>query len=60
MAFIGALVDTLTLLGVIHLTVPEKTAILAVASSAVALGVALYSLFTHQVALAKMVAKQPG
>lgn len=53
MAFVSAVIDAVTLFAPSALNVSEKTAIVTVASAAVALGVALYSYFGHSAAMKK-------
>jgi hypothetical protein len=48
LALVSTVVDALVAFGGFGLDANEKTAILAVASTAIALGVALYAMFSHQ------------
>jgi hypothetical protein len=51
LAAVSGLLDVLTATGVLHLDAAQRTALITVASSAIALGIALYALFGHQMAL---------
>lgn len=53
MAFVSAVVDLVVAFAPTALSASEKTAVLGVASAVIALGIALYSVFGHQVALKK-------
>jgi hypothetical protein len=54
MALVSAVVDLVAAFAPTALSPSEKTAIIAVASTAIPLGIALYSIFGHQMAMHQM------